>query len=231
MLKAAARLLMPNSGLGYDLPEKEWFQFARNHHTPDIAKLEEYEYQLYFACDETQIKHLKHSLIKDGDYQCPAFTQSSFNYWLPEAPFLPPVAMEAMGYGEYIMPNAPPKAKIKGELHAIRPYQFKELDNYKENGVQFQRTRVKLIVPFRRIEFVKDRYNLPDWIDSVAEEGGKSMGLTKESVAIIRAWMYTGVPKFWDKLISAYDYRSVQAYEAKNRTWCKEYYQLRASKP
>lgn len=226
MLKAAARLLMPGSSLGYDLPSSEWFQFARNHHSPDIAKLEEYAYQLYFACDETQIKQVKHSLIEDGDYQCPAFTQASFNYWRPESNFLPPVPMK-VEYGEYTMPNSPPSAKIKGELHAIRPYQFKELDNYKENGVQFQRTRVKLLVPFRRVEHIKDRYNLPPWIETVAEEGGKSMGLTKESVAIIRAWMYTGVPKYWDKLISAFDYGSVQSYEAKNRRWCETYYQLR----
>lgn len=238
MFEATKRLLMGESNY-YDIPSEDWFQSAREQsiRTPDIAKLEEYEYQLLFACDETQTKHLKHTLIEDGNYVCPAFTQASFNYWLPETPFMPPVPMEGTGYGKYMMPNAPPTAKIKGELHAIRPYQFKELDRYKENGVQFIRRRVKLIVPYRAVKWLRDPAVAPfDMEEADIERGNPyitngnvpSVYATKEMVVVVRAHMYIGIPEYWDKLISAFDYKSVQTYQSKkNRQWCQQYYQLR----
>lgn len=238
MLKAAARLLVPGSGFGYDIPDRNWFEFARmsSKHTPDIAKLEEYEYQLLFACDETQIRHVKHNLIEGGIYKCPGFTQSGYNYWQPETPFLPVVPMKATGYRNPI-PGYPPIAKIKGQLFAIRPQRFISLDNYKENGVQFLRERVKLIVPYRAVKWLSDPSIAPLDMEPYAIEQGNpyiangnvpSMYTTKEKVVIIRAWMYIGVPEYWDKLISRFDYGSVQTFTAKNRPWCHEYYQLRA---
>lgn len=238
MFDAAKRLILGDNRY-YDIPNPNWFLYAsgESKYSPDIAKLEEYEFQLLFSCDETQIRHVKHSLIEDGAYVCPAFTQGSFNYWLPEAPFLPPVPMEAMEYGKYSMPNTPPKAKIKGELHAIRPYKFIALDNYKENGVQFQRKRVKLIVPYRMVKWLNDPSVVPFDMDPavalqenpyVANGNVPSIYTTKEKVVIIKAWMYIGIPKYWDKLISAFYYSSVKSFQAKNRQWCKEYYQLRS---
>lgn len=228
MLKAAARLLMPMSSLGYDIPPKEWFQYARmaSQRTPDIAKLEEYEYQLYFACDETQVKHLKHSLIIGSELVCPAFTQSAFNYWTPNVPFLPAVPMKAEGY-KNLLPGYPPIAKIKGELHLIRPQRFIELDNYKENGVQFLRERIRLIVPYRKVYWLKD-ISVPPLDADITTLEGSSIVLSTERVVTIRAHMYSGIPEYWDKLISNFDYTAVQSFQAKNRRWCPEYYQLRS---
>lgn len=237
MFEAAKRLLIGDTSY-YNVPSPDWFQFARDQsaRTPDIAKLEEYEFQLFFSCDETQTRQPKYSLIEDGAYICPAFTQVSFNYWLPETPFLPPVPMEAMEYGKYVLPNTPPSAKIKGQLHAIRPYQFLSLDNYKDNRVQFLRQRVKLIVPYRAVKALRDPAIAPFDMEEadiirgnphVANGNVPTVYATKEKVVIIRAHMYIGIPEYWDKLISAFDYRSVQTYQAKNRQWCQEYYQLR----
>lgn len=238
MFQAAKRLLLGEKNY-YDIPSPSWFKSVKEQsiRTPDIAKLEEYEYQLLFSCDETQTKQPKHNLIEDGDYICPAFTQVSYNYWLPDTPFMPAVPMEAMGYGVYVMPNAPPSAKIKGQLHKIRPYQFINLDNYKENGVQFSRKRVKLIVPFRAVKVLRDPATVPLDMEEmdilrgnphVANGNVPSIYATKETVVIIKAWMYIGIPEYWDKLISAFDYKSVQTYTAKNRAWCQQYYQLRS---
>lgn len=238
MFKAAARLLLPGSGYGYDLPPKNWFEQARQStkYTPDIAKLEEYQFQLIFACDETQIRHVKYPLIEGGNYVCPGFTQSGYNYWLPETPFSPAVPMKTHGYRNPL-PGYPPIAKIKGQLHAIRPYQFIAIDNYKENGVQFQRERVKLIVPYRVVKWLRDPSIAPLDMEPYAVEQGNpyvangnvpSTYTTKEFVVIIRAWMYIGIPKYWDQLITRFDYGSVPTFIAKNRPWCYEYYQLRA---
>lgn len=238
MLKAAARLISPTSGYGYDIPDRNWFEYARQSasKTPDISKLEEYEFQLLFACDETQIRHVKHYLIEDGSYVCPGFTQSGFNYWQPETPFSPCVPMKTVGY-KNPLPGYPPIAKIKGQLHAIRPYQFINLDNYKENGVQFKRERVKFIVPYRAVKWLNDPSVAPLDMEPYAIEQGNpyvangnvpSIYTTKERVVIVKAHMYIGIPEYWDKLISRFDYGSVQTYIAKNRAWCHEYYQLRA---
>lgn len=237
MFKAAARLLVPGSGFGYDIPDRAWFEYARqaSKYTPDIAKLEEYEYQLIFACDETQIRHVKHHLIEGGEYICPGFTQSGFNYWQPETPFLPVVPLKATS--TFNITGFPPNAKIKGQLLAIRPQLFIDLDNYKENGVQFQRERVKLIVPYRMVKWLHDPSVAPLDMEPYAIEQGNpyiaegnvpSMYTTKEKVVLIRAWMYIGVPEYWDKLITNFDYSSVSTFTANNRPWCHKYYQLRA---
>lgn len=225
MLKAAARLLMPSSSLGYKLPEKAWFDFARMaaKYTPDIAVLEQHSWQLYFACDETQIGHLKHNLVGEHEYKLSGFTQQSFNYWAHQAPFLPAIPMEATGY-KNVMPGYPDIAKIKGQVLAVRPQAFLTLDEYKENGVQYLRKKVRIIVPYRALRKITDHPGLPTNDIEFMKDG---LGLTFERMCIIRAWMYVGVPAFWDSQISAFDYTSVQTYNAKNRPWCKTYYQLR----
>jgi hypothetical protein len=227
MLRSAVKLIAPKSALGYNLPSPEWFDFAVNlsRYTPDIAVLEEHAWQLYFACDETQRGHLKNDLCgADQEYKVPAYTQQSFNYWNHEAPFIPPIPMEASGYRNP-MPFYPEIAKIKGQILKIRPQQFLHLDNYKENGVQYERRKVRLIVPYRTTEFIHDLTQVSEDIEFVSPNG--HIARSKEKTAILRAWMYIGIPKYWDKLISAFDYTSVQTFEAKNRPWCKTYYQLR----
>lgn len=223
MFKSAARMLLPHSKMGYDIPSDHWFQYVREstRYSPDAAKLEEYEYQLFFACDETQRGHMKHDFIQDGEYKTPAFTQASFNYWQGE-PWSYVVPMEATGIRN-VFPGIPPIAKIKGEIHKVRPASILRLDSEKQNGVQFLRQRVRLIIPHRKLVFIHDKDCPPPEVERF--EG--QIGLTYERMCVIRAWMYVGIPEYWDKLISTFDYRSVQTYESKNRSWCKQYYQLR----
>jgi len=221
-------MVLPGHKAGYNLPDKAWFQWMaeQTKYTPDIAKLEQYAFQLYFACDETQEGQSQYKLIEDGAYVCPAFTQSSFNYWQPNIPWEPPIPMLSK---EIIkpLPFYPDIAKIKGQVYAIRPKCFLELDKYKLNGVKYQRNRVRLLVPYRSLKFIKDLSNIPDDIEFVSPEG--HVGRSVEKIVVIRAWMYTGIPEYWDKLISAFDYGSVQTYQSKNRAWCRTYYQVRGA--
>lgn len=229
MLREAVRMLAPSSRIGYKLPDPEFFWSASNsnRYTPDIAQLEAHEWQLYFACDETQRGHLKHDLIGEHEDKCPGFTQKSFNYWDHDAPFMPPIPMAANGFHNSL-PGYPDICKIKGRILKIRPQAFLKLDEYKENGVQFRREKVRILVPWRQLEFIKDPYRPPEWIEQVLS---LQTGLTYEKVHVIRAWMYVGVPQYWDKMISVFDYRSVQTFEAKNRQWCHQYYQYRKPVP
>lgn len=231
MLKAAAKFILPGSGLGYDIPDKYFFQEARMmaKHTPDISHLEQYEYQLFFAFDDTQPRHSKfHLLGGDAEFLAPAFTQKRYNFWMPSIPWDPPVAMEAQGY-KNIMPNYPPPAAIKGQIFAVRApaERFISLDTERENGVQFRRERIKLIVPYRKIEWIKDLAKLAHDIEF--QEG--HIGRTFEKVAIVRAHAYIGIPKYWDKLISAFDWGSVDTFESRNRPWATTYYQYRMPTP
>jgi hypothetical protein len=224
MLKEAARMLMPQSKFGYELPHPSWFEFMKEEtrYTPDVAKLEEFEYQLYFACDETQRGHSRHEIL-DGEYKCPGFTQQSFNYWYPETPWDPAVPMETTNFINPLK-GLPPIAKIKGEIHKIRPQSIIQLDSEKQNGVQFRRKKVRIIVPYRALKWVHDVNHIPDDVEYVADNG---LGLTRERVCVIRAWMYVGIPEYWDKLLNSYSFHAVDTYEAKNRRWLKEYYVLR----
>jgi hypothetical protein len=226
MIRQAIQKILPKSSLGYELPERAFFDFLdqETKYTPDIAILEQHEWQLYFACDETQLGHHKGSLLGESVYKMPGFTQKPFNYWDPKVPFLPPIPMEAKGFRNP-MPFYPEIAKIKGQVLLIRPQTFLKLDEYKEQGVQYRREKARIIVPYRKIRSLTDHPSLPT--TDIEVELAAGLGLTFERVHVIRAWMYVGIPEYWDKLITAFDYGAVQTYESKSRLWCPTYYQYR----
>jgi hypothetical protein len=231
MITKQIRKVLPT--YGYTIPDHAtlWQATEDTKFTPDIATLEEYEWQLYFATDETKKDHLKHDLVgPEAQYRFPAFTQESFHYWDHDAPFLPPIPMKVTGYVNAI-PFFPPIAKIKGQVYLIRPQRFLELDRYKQNTVEYQRERIRVIVPYRQVLWLKD-HNLDSAFGvqelfARSEYAGSSVKTSEERVAIIRAWMYIGKPEFWDPLISAFDYRAVETFHAKNRRWCETYYNIR----
>lgn len=224
MLRQAARLLLPKSSLGYTMPDDAWFRYVRNStvNTPDIAKLEQYSHQLFFSCDETQAGHTQHSYLEGAEAIFPAFTQQFFNYWDSDNPVLPPVPMKTAGW-KNPLPGYPPVARIKGHIYKISIPELVKLDIYKENTVQFYRERVRLVVPYRALRWVHDRDAEKEQFDFIAPN---SLGLTKERVAILRAWMYIGRPEYWDKLISTYDFHSVPTHTSNQRKWLEEYYRL-----
>ena len=132
---------------------------------------------------------------------------------------------------ENVIHGLPPVAKIKGEVYLIRPQRFLELDRYHQNTVEYTRRRVRLIVPYRKVLWLKDHHLDPAFGVTTAVNRlnyqGKSVKTTQEFVAIIRAWMYIGTPTYWDPLISLFDYAPIEAFYGKNRRWCEQYYSVR----
>lgn len=224
------RKVMPGYGYDFD-PAAIQQALEETKFTPDVAVIEQYEWQLFFAPDEIKKDHVKHDLLgEESEYKFPAFTQDTYHYWMHSAPFLPPIPMRTSG-----LVNAltffPPIARIKGEVHLIRPQRFLDLDRYKQNTVEYQRHRIRLVVPFRKVMWLKD-HNLDPAFGvqeafSRSRYSGSSIKTEQERVAIVRAWMYIGKPEFWDPLISAYDYEAVETFHSKNRAWCKTYYNIR----
>lgn len=232
MIVTALRKVLPS--YGYTKPDDAalWQALEDTKFTPDIARLEEFEWQLYFAIDETKKDFIKHDLLgPEKEYKFPGFTQKPFHYWQHSAPFLPPIPTTVTDNPLNSMPFFPPIAKIKGQVYAIRPQRFIELDRYKQNTVEYYRERVRLIVPYRQVLFLKDHNLDPAFgvqeVFSRSAYAGSSIKTSEEKVAIIRAWMYIGKPEFWDPLISAYDYTAVETFTAKNRRWLETYYNIR----
>ncbi len=182
--------------------------------TPDIGKLEQYEFQLLFSPDETQRGYPQYPLIEDSAFVCHGFTQKPYSFWQQRDRQVIP--MEAGP--EHAIKYFPPPLKVKGEVHAIRPYQFIDLDNFKGNTVQYVRKRVKLIVPYR--EVVSEEYGEKDLPLALQ---GKKGALSPEKVVLVRAWMYVGNPEYWDSVLNTHTFKAVQTHKSRV-AWRQEYY-------
>jgi hypothetical protein len=176
--------------------------------TPDIWKLEKYEYQLLFLCDDLMSRHPNHELIKDyivPELAVPAFTAEGWwSLWRTKN-----------GKDSYSIPlvnnlRRVMSRRILGQIVAIRPYMFIDLDKLKVNGVLFKRIRSSFLVPYRKK------------IDTRIGEM-----ITDEFTQLIRAWMYVGVSEYWNKELSDYSFRLVRNYEPRKRDgswWPGSYY-------
>jgi hypothetical protein len=191
--------------------------------SPDIGLLEQYEFQLLFCPDRTQRGCSEYSMIEDSVYLSYGYTLKKFNYWQQRDGL--PIPMLATS--EERLRYFPPPLKVKGEIHAVRPYQFRELDNLRDNRVQFRRQRVKLLVPRQPLRQLPTHYANGKPIPLV----GGQYAVGKERVRPIEAWMYVGEPWYWDELMdagfhSSNLFKTVDHYEDE-RPWLKEYYSLR----
>lgn len=117
----------------------------------------------------------KHDLLKDVEnLETSAFTRD--RYWMHTHKVIeehPPVITETLHGRGH---------PIKGWLYKVKPNQFISIDKYKENTVKFKRCKVDVIVPYR--------YKIDGRIFS-------------ETQHQLRAFMYVGIPEYWDSLIDA----------------------------
>ena len=152
--------------------------------TPDLWKLEQHEWQLLFVTDNLMQRHAKHELIQPFLYEgrplSSGFTAECFwGFW-----------KKKLGKESFPVPLVNPNmrntwynkiGRIKGELVAIRPYMFIDLDKYYQNRLEFNRFRTNIIVPFRK-RITRNNITI----------------VSDEFTQTIRAWMYVGIPEFWD---------------------------------
>lgn len=208
-------------GLSPDDPLQKYRSLSEaSKHSPDLGWLEQFEFQLLFCPDETQRSLPAHPLIEDSAFICHGFSRNLYNYWEQR------VGVERLPIPMPGTPTLtryfPPPLRLKGELHAVKPYQFRELDNYKENRYKFLRKRVKVLVPYRPI--------LRRNVDTMGRKlpralQGDKIILGTEHVYELKAWMYVGNPKYWDDLLDAgwNGFKIVSHYPSR-RGWLKEYY-------
>lgn len=226
-------------GRGINFPshhEAQWITESVKH-SPDLGWLEQHEFQLLFCIDDTKQGHSHHSLISDNKFIATAYSAHKYNYWCMQAgDDRVPVPLDWNGKPHLVHKFAPP-LKIKGELRLVRSPQFRELDNYKRNTVQFRRKRVTVFVPYKELWYCKNKIDESDQPVLFrprqlprALQGNYHPILTAERLQLVRAYMYVGISKYWEDIISEWrGFKPVNYYESKT-PWLKEYYDY-PSKP
>lgn len=187
-------------------------KFARdatynNHLTPDIAMLDQKWAHLLFVYDEMQTGLEKHNLIKDdATKEYDAYTVNPFELYkkhLGRESFA--VARPADRCGDTSTNYGP--ARIRGELYLVRvdptgnkPNPFIALDLYKQNTLEFERVRVKVAIPYRKV------LSAPHYPKPIT---------TGVFVEIKEAWMYVGTD-YWNDHIDAGPRRMGRFFSAVN---------------
>lgn len=182
--------------------------------TPDQFKLDQYQHQYVFVADELMKPFPLHNNFFEGSkLECIAYTKNKFStfiYKLPDKPNL------------IILPNEfsrPSRQRVRGELFLVPAWRIHELDQYKQNGEVFQRLRVRVAVPNRKI--IKPRtlfdnrklyfykkmwYNIP------------KKALDKPLLTSVRAWMYVAIPSYWLPLLDGgYMFSPLKPLESRNK--------------
>lgn len=224
--------LLPHWPDEYFLRETLW----NTEFTPDIAALELSQFQLLFVCDDMKHDWDGYSFIKEVSAKAAnrAFTQMNYKFYqrrveLPggkvETTYIPLRSDRTEFELTPVIPYVA-SCKISGELHVVESSHFMKLDRLRQNGVQFRRERVKLLVPYR--EMPREDYRdvrgktLPPALQ------GKKGALSPERIHIVEAWMYVGIPEYWNDLLDGgFMFSPVWVSTAfVERRWLRQYYNL-----
>jgi gamma-glutamylcyclotransferase (GGCT)/AIG2-like uncharacterized protein YtfP len=187
----ALKNLMPWSTAAPPVPEviPDW------HWTHDQWVLEQYSAQLIFVPDNMKKGGKYHGVLKDiafgDDPRNPSvYTHSKFLAYKQDlGEFSNAIIMpgDYMPSGFITKGMAPEPAKIRGELWSVDAYRIYLLDKFKQNGVQFVRQRVRITYPFRQVTTNRKQIPLPV--------------ISPHCFVTITAWMYVGIPRYWDSRI------------------------------
>lgn len=210
-----------------------WEQFAnhRVRHTPDAAKLFANKTWRLFVCDGHQSKH-EHfpQMLKHGPTLFPGysnyptvFTMKGFSmfYDHPSKQVVPLYTENDGSTSDFLFPCA----KIKGQLHLVTPDLIHSLDIVYQNGVQFRRRRVKLLLPYyQKLTGPNRTLNGKPLPRALQGWRGKT---SPERICVVDAYMYVGVQKFWnDKLDGGYDTLQCPIqFPNVEKNWLPRYYE------
>lgn len=200
-----------------DTEIKLWHR--KNALTPDMWFLEQFEYQLIFIPDDMKTGKSNHSLITDAAYDgAPihpgCYTLDHYTFWkkdLGEHSFAIPLDGTFIPQGWLRI--APCPARIQGELYAVRPKQFLKLDEHRHNGVQFQRRRVNISLPYRQVRYNHKKPN---------------PFISEDCLHTVRAWMYVGCEDYWsDQIGDMFSIRECNHYEHDTpKVWIDKFYKF-----
>lgn len=175
-------------------PDKRWLDDAseETRYTPDQGLLEGKQVHLLFLPCELQQGHRSAKVTSEcGLELCNAFTLNKFQMFRDRekgsAVVLPPQS------------SFPASHRVKGELWAIIPNCISVLDRYKKNGVECSRTKVDVLVPYRRVTHTDEA--------------------TKDTSTIFKltAWTYQGIPEHWNTMLDGgFKFPAVRVFRPNN---------------
>lgn len=168
--------------------------------TPDIEDIQSRYAINVFVYNECQKNGNKSDVLgKQAAYQGLAYTESSdFVLYkkllgIETYPIALPIT-EDQKHGWSSLIGDP--GQIMGEIYSIRPYDLIQLDNYMLNTVQFQRKRVKVVVPYHANE------------------------TSPLDTHVVEVFMYVGDYDFWrDQL---FDAEAKKAFAKSSRLFCSK---------
>lgn len=171
--------------------------------TPDAAILDQYWAQNIFVYDHMMkgFSKNKHFLQEPAQHRWAGFTQSrNMVLWKKclgreTLPFALEVE-DDMKHGKSSLLGKP--ACINGQIYTVRPYQIRDIDKHLMNGVQYERKRVTVEVPYGRTHLYHQ---------------GKSEFHPR--VSLVKAWMWVGKSDYWKDLMTVgSNFAEVKLYTA-----------------
>lgn len=199
---------------------------AKTKFTPDIVKLELSEFQLLFIVDDMQRNGPLYAKIAEHSaFQAIGFTEDRFNYFVDKKTGTPvPLLAD---------PREPlgNSGQLFGEVHAVRAAHYPELDTIRQNGVQFKRQRIQIMIPYRDQYVRVSRYSksLPPQL----------RGLSEEKLHYAECHMYIGIPEVWrpkiktDLCVSELHREFIEVSRhkpLKEKGWLSPYFQFKPPK-
>jgi hypothetical protein len=189
MLAAVKKLVYGNRDT-----ELDWFlkKNIQGRFTPDFWQLQQKQNHHVFVYDNVMKDHHKHVLIDEAPFLGVAFTlQAKYMMWKKDLGVESyPFVLEGVARSSRIVVEP---SRIKGELYDLTPEQVIKLDGYMYNTVQFNRIRLKVLIPhFNR----------------------HGVNLVKEVGPAVEAWFYLGIKDYWEDLLDGgYQYPMVTHQE------------------
>lgn len=201
------------------------------HRTPDIGELEAQFFNPIFVCDEMMMNSDVHKdFIIPGSATgyfpiSTCYTSKKFYFVeknLGKSSF--PIAFESLENDGELPVHLARKSRIRGELFYLRGCQFIHLDNYKINGVQFLRKKVRVHIPYFKI--MREH-----WFNEYGNIQNNWLR-TPEHVVSVEAHMYVGVEEYWkDQLFAEtgfFDFKPVTVFKEEERVWLREHFDYKS---
>lgn len=204
-----------------DLSDLSLNASKRNQWTPDATALEEAAFHLIFAYDRLQQGFTDHDklIAEHSVYAGIGFTNEKFV--MQKSTLGRDTYPVIQRKDDYIIT---PPSRIKGQLFYLEQEEFRELDTCAKNGVEWRRELIKIDVPFNKLR------KLPSFEDGgrhkaeyEAVYGTAHPSITTLHTRSVKAFCYIGVDEYWDDLITGYQFKNVNRYQAR-RPDIGEYY-------
>lgn len=180
------RLPFMSNKIAVKSPSEDWVRKIQKEieYTPDVTILQQQATQLLFVGDDMKLGHRRHHLLGDGaEFKYEAWTKHAYSFF-----------KKKLGKETFPIPfdektELAPFSVIRGELWSVHSNTIIELDRHRQNGLQFLRQEVPVVVHYRTV--------LWNWkIDKVTH-------VSRVQDKVIPVWMYLGNPEYWNELLDA----------------------------